>query len=102
MSASAPSCSADARETIRPPMQFVILFLNLYMWLIIGRALVSWVSQDLRNPIIRFLHVVTEPVLKPLRQILSPGGVGGIDISPILAIVVIQVIKYFLIRLAWL
>lgn len=83
-------------------MQLVILALNLYAWVIIARALVSWVTNDLRNPIVRLLHHATEPVLKPLRQILSPGGVGGIDISPILAIVLIQVAKYFLIRLAYL
>ena len=82
-------------------MQLVILFLNIYVWLIIARALTSWVSNDLRNPIIRFLHVVTEPVLKPLRQLISPGGIGNIDISPILAIVLIQVAKYLLLRLSW-
>jgi YggT family protein len=82
-------------------MRIIILLLNLYAWLIIARALVSWVSQDQSNPIIRFLHVTTEPVLRPLRTILSPSGIGGIDISPILAIVLIQIAKYFLIRLAW-
>jgi hypothetical protein len=65
----------------------VILLLNLYAWVIIARALVSWLNPDPRNPLVRLLDQATEPVLKPLRQILSPGGIGGIDISPILAIV---------------
>ncbi len=82
-------------------MRLLILLLNLYAWVIIARALVSWVSNDLRNPIVRFLHAATEPVLRPLRQVLSPGGVGNIDISPILAIVLIQIAKYVLIRLSW-
>ncbi len=81
-------------------MRAVILLLNIYAWLVIARALASWFTHDLGNPIIRFLHEVTEPVLKPLRQVLSPGGVGGIDISPILAIVLIQIVKYVLLTLA--
>lgn len=82
-------------------MRLVLLLLNLYAWLVIARALVSWFSNDLRNPVVRFLHLATEPVLKPLRQVLSPGGVGGIDISPILAIVLIQIAKYVLVTLAY-
>lgn len=82
-------------------MRLVLLFLNLYAWLIIARALISWFSNDLTNPLVRLLHQVTEPVLRPLRQVLSPGGVGGIDISPILAIVLIQIAKYALVSLAY-
>lgn len=82
-------------------MRLVILLLNLYSWLIIARALSSWLTNDLKNPIVRFLHQATEPVLRPLRQILSPGGVGGIDISPILAIVLIQIVKYVILTLAY-
>ena len=79
----------------------LILLLNLYAWVIIARALISWFNPDPRNPLVRLLDQATEPVLKPLRQILSPGGIGGIDISPILAIVIIQVAKYVVITLAY-
>lgn len=82
-------------------VRLLILFLNLYAWLIIARALVSWFNPDRRNPLVRALHQATEPVLRPLRRILSPSGVGGIDISPILAIVLIQVAKYIVITLAY-
>lgn len=80
--------------------RLLILALNLYAWVIIARALVSWLNPDPRNPLVRLLHQATEPVLRPLRQILSPSGIGGIDISPILAIVLIQVAKYIVIVVA--
>lgn len=82
-------------------MRLVLLLLNVYAWLVIARALVSWFSNDLGNPVVRLLHQTTEPLLRPLRQLLSPGGIGGIDISPILAIVLIQIVKYLLITLAY-
>lgn len=81
-------------------LRLALLLLNLYAWVIIARALSSWISQDLSNPIIRLLHAATEPVLKPLRQVISPGALGGLDISPILAIVLIQIAKYLLITLS--
>jgi len=82
-------------------MRLLLFLLNLYTWVIIARALVSWVSPDPRNPIVQFLYQVTEPVLRPLRQIVSPDAIGGIDISPILAIVLIQIVKYLLVSLAY-
>ncbi len=82
-------------------MRLLLFLLNLYTWVIIARALVSWVSPDPRNPIVQFLYQVTEPVLRPLRQIVSPDAIGGIDISPILTIVLIQIVKYLLVSLAY-
>lgn len=81
--------------------RLLILLLNLYAWVIIARALISWFNPSPRNPLIQLLHQATEPVLRPLRQVLSPGNVGGIDISPILAIVIIQIAKYVVIQLAY-
>ena len=59
----------------------------LYMWIIIVRALISWVNPDPWNPIVRFLERATEPVLYPIRRRLAWGI--GIDVSPIIAILVI-------------
>lgn len=61
--------------------------LSLYMWVIIIRALISWVNPDPWNPIVRFLERATEPVLYPIRRRL--GWRMGVDISPIIAILVI-------------
>lgn len=71
--------------------------LSLYMWIIIGRAVISWVSPDPYNPIVRFLHSVTEPVLYPIRRRL-PISMGGLDFSPIIVILAIIFLQTFLIR----
>lgn len=65
--------------------------LNIYMWVIIIRALLSWVNPDPYNPIVQFLTRITEPVLRPLRK-LVPVYRLGIDPSPLIAILII----YFL------
>ena len=62
--------------------------LSLYMWVIIARALISWVNPDPWNPIVQFLDRVTEPVLSPIRRRL--GWRMGIDLSPLIAIVAIS------------
>ena len=66
--------------------------LTLYMWVIIIRALISWVNPDPYNPIVQFLHRITEPVLKPLRK-LVPSWRVGIDLSPLIAILIILFIE---------
>ncbi len=69
--------------------------LTLYMWLIIIRALLSWVNPDPYNPIVRFLYGVTEPVLSRIRRFVPP--LGGIDLSPLVAILAIVFLKQFLV-----
>ncbi len=73
------------------------ILLTLYMWIIIGRAIISWVSPDPYNPIVRFLNSVTEPVLYPIRRRI-PVYFGGMDFSPILVILVIIFIQSFLVQ----
>jgi YggT family protein len=72
--------------------------LLIYMWIIIIRALISWVSPDPYNPIVRFLYRVTEPVLRPVRRILPIGGIG-IDFSPLIVILVIYFLRIFVVRM---
>lgn len=71
--------------------------LTLYMWLIIGRAVVSWVNPDPYNPIVNFLNRATEPVLAPVRRWIPMGGIG-IDISPVIVIMAIYFLQQFLVR----
>jgi YggT family protein len=71
--------------------------LTLYMWVIIGRAIISWVNPDPYNPIVRFLNAVTEPVLYPIRRRL-PLSLGGIDFSPIIVILAIIFIQSFVVQ----
>ena len=72
---------------------FVSWLLNLYMWIIIASALISWVTPDPYNPIVRLLRQVTEPVLSPIRRIL-PTYQTGIDFSPLVVIILIQFIAW--------
>ncbi len=71
--------------------------LQAYMWIVIARAVISWVNPDPYNPIVRFLYGATEPVLYRLRRLL-PLYAGGIDFSPIIVIVVIYFLQSFLVQ----
>ncbi|MYC28315.1 MAG: YggT family protein [Nitrospira sp. SB0662_bin_26] len=70
--------------------------LFLYMWLIIIRALISWVNPDPWNPIVQFLSKATDPVLIVIRR--RVGILGGIDVSPILAILLIMFLQYAVVQ----
>ncbi|MBI5143158.1 MAG: YggT family protein [Nitrospirae bacterium] len=72
--------------------------LDLYSWAFIIAALLSWVNPDPYNPIVRFLRSVTEPVLYRIRRVLNISAYGGIDFSPIIAILGIQFIRMFFIK----
>ena len=66
-----------------------------YLWIVVIRALISWVNPDPWNPIVRFLYQVTEPVLRPIRRRLP---MTGIDFSPMIVILAIYFLQWFLVR----
>jgi len=68
-----------------------------YMWAFILRAVLSWVSPDPSNPIVRGLYAVTEPVLSRLRRKL-PLFAGSIDFSPLVVVLVIVFLQRFVVR----
>ena len=68
------------------------IVLEAYFWIIIARALISWVNPDPYNPIVRFLHRVTEPVLRPIRHRLP--ATMGLDLSPLVVIVAIKLAEW--------
>jgi YggT family protein len=72
------------------------LVLNIYIWILIARAILSWVSPDPYNPIVRFLYRVTEPVLRPIRNLLPLQGLG-LDLSPMILLLIIYVLDSFLV-----
>ncbi len=74
------------------------IILSIFYWLIIIRAIVSWVNADPFNPIVQFLHKTTEPILAPIRRILPLGLRFGIDISPIIAFLIIIFLKSFVVN----
>ena len=71
--------------------------LTLYMWIIIGRAIISWVNPDPYNVIVRFLYNITEPVLYSIRKRL-PISFGGFDFSPVIAILAIIFLQTFVVQ----
>jgi len=91
---------------LRALLDVVMLALNLYTWLLIASAVISWLIAfnvvNMRNDFVRavwdFLYRVTEPALRPIRNILP--NLGGIDVSPIILLLIIffvqQVIRYSL------
>lgn len=72
------------------------MVLTIYMWMIIGRVIISWVNADPYNPIVRFLYSATEPILYRVRRALPSFGVG-LDFSPLLVILGIYFLKGFLV-----
>ena len=74
-------------------VNFIGWLLSLYSWVIIAAALITWVSPDPRNPVVQFLFRVTEPVLRPVRQLLPPWKTGGLDLSPLIVLIAIQFVE---------
>jgi YggT family protein len=75
-------------------LDYVLLF---FMLIIFARAVLSWVNPDPYNPIVRFIHSVTEPVLYRIRQTI-PMAFGGIDFSPIIVFLGIVFLREFLVN----
>ncbi|MDH5764054.1 MAG: YggT family protein [Nitrospinota bacterium] len=71
--------------------------LTLYMWIIIIRALLSWVNPDPYNPIVQFLNSITEPLLHRIRKAVPMPGIG-LDLSPIIVILAIIFLQAFLVQ----
>lgn len=79
---------APAAVAIVSVFELVILSLNLFFFVIIIRVILSWVAPHNYNPITVLLTTLSEPILRPFRRLIPT--IGGIDISPIFAIVLLQ------------
>ncbi|MBI1912974.1 MAG: YggT family protein [Deltaproteobacteria bacterium] len=75
--------------------QILDIILSIYFWILIARALISWVNPDPYNPIVRFLYQATEPVLGRVRRWIP--YMGGLDLSPLIVILLIYFIKWAII-----
>ena len=71
--------------------------LTVFMWIVIARAILSWVNPDPYNPIVRFIHNVTEPVLYQVRRRI-PLNFGGMDFSPILILLAVIFLQQFVVQ----
>ncbi len=73
------------------------LAFNIYIFIIIARALISWVNPDPYNPIVRFLHSATDPILYRLRRLLPFLQAGAFDLSPIVLLLLLSVVQQMLV-----
>lgn len=74
--------------------KLIHIVLTAYTWIVIARAVVSWVNPDPYNPVVRFLVQVTEPLLVRIRRVVPP--MGGLDLSPMLLILAVIFLQQFL------
>src|SRR5713226_4960074 len=72
--------------------------LTIYTWIIVGRAIISWVNPDPYNPIVRFLYNVTEPVLYRVRRTIPFSYAGGLDLSPLIVLLGLYFLQIFLVQ----
>ncbi len=74
--------------------KLIHIVLTAYTWIVIARAVISWVNPDPYNPVVRFLVQVTEPLLVRIRRVVPP--MGGLDLSPMLLILAVIFLQQFL------
>ncbi len=72
--------------------------IQAYIFLVFARALISWVSPDPYNPIVRFLYRTTEPLLRPVRNAL-PTMAMGLDLSPMVVILGLVLVENYVVPL---
>ncbi|NIR59815.1 MAG: YggT family protein, partial [Gammaproteobacteria bacterium] len=73
----------------------ISLLLYVYLFAILILVILSWVSPGAHNPVVGVLYRLTEPVMRPARQLVPP--ISGIDLSPLLVIIVLQLLQYLLV-----
>ena len=78
--------------------RIIHLLLMIYVWIIIIRALLSWIPSPSLYPLAVVLVKLTEPLLRPLRKLLPPYRTGGMDLSPMLLVIIILFLDSFLIK----
>lgn len=73
----------------------VFQFLRVLQWIILAEVVLSWVIRDPRNPVMLFLRQITEPMMKPIRELLYKLNIGGtmLDFSPMVAMILISVLQ---------
>ena len=76
-------------NTLAALAKILHILLTVYIWAIILRAVFSWVYVPSMHQIARFLYRLTEPVLRPVRRLVPPARLGGLDISPIIVVLLI-------------
>lgn len=75
--------------------ELLTLLINIYFWAVIIQAILSWINPDTYHPAIILLHQLTEPILRPARNLLPP--ISGLDLSPLLVLIALQLANILLV-----
>jgi len=87
----------DSGNFVSGVIDIITSLLNVYMWVVIIRVLISWINPDPYNPIVQFLRSVTDPAIEGLRRALpSFLWSTGLDFTPLVLILLLQVLMRFL------
>lgn len=78
--------------------QILHMVINIYIWVVIISALITWVRPDPYNPIVQVLRKLTEPVYTFMRKYI-PTMIGGVDLAPIIIIIGLQFLDLFAVKL---
>ena len=78
--------------------QILSMVINIYIWVVIIAALISWVRPDPYNPIVQIIYKLTEPLYAKIRRVI-PTIIGGVDLTPILVILALKFIDLFVVQL---
>lgn len=78
--------------------QILHMVINAYIWVVIIAAVITWVRPDPYNPIVQLLQRVTEPLYALIRRYI-PTVIGGVDLSPLIVILVLQFADLFLVKI---
>lgn len=75
-------------------VSFLLLLIEVYRYILLAAVILSWIPSVPRyNPIVRFLYDVTEPILRPIRRIIPPEKTGYLDVSPIIAFLLLSFLQ---------
>ena len=86
-------------EFLRSLALLVSLLFNVVFFVIVIRIILSWVNPDPDNEIVRIIYRISDPILAPFRKL--PLQMGGIDLSPIVAFVVLSVLRSFIVNILY-
>lgn len=78
--------------------RIIHIALMIYIWIIVGRVIFSWIRIPSLYQVAVILYRLTEPVLRPVRKFVPPSRMGGLDISPMLVILFLWFVDMFVVR----
>ncbi|NLP02831.1 MAG: YggT family protein [Fibrobacter sp.] len=76
---------------------WILLIFRIYEFIVLARVIISWVHVDPYNPVVMWIHRLTEPLLDPIRRLVPPGRTG-LDFSPLILLLLLELLERFLLR----